>query len=289
MATSQGLLPESGGGSTTTDSAQLNRKYLVLADSFSDEADVICTATGIPALFDVHPTVLSARVRDISAERIGNSLYWVVDVSYKTSENNNDEEENDDPLLDRPRMSIGYEDREEVVLGTLATTRTPQESLANSAGELFDPPPVTTRSNLVLTISKNYEPTYAVLTTALSFMDSINDDTFIGLDPKTCRMMSVSPKSKNRNGTDYLEISFTIKTRPTWDLVLLDYGSYYLDGGDKKEFKTDDGHEDHGKLNGSGAKWESGPDVFLPAKQIYMTKTFGDLDLPNDLTEYIFD
>lgn len=167
LVSSQGLLPESGGGSTTTDSAQINQKYLVLADSFSQEANEICVASGIPALFAAHPSFPATTVKDISAERVGNSLYWIVDVTYKTSESGAEVEENDDPLLDRPRMSIGYEDREEVVLGTLATTRTPQESLANSAGEKFDPPPTTTRSNLVLTITKNFTASYSVLVNAI--------------------------------------------------------------------------------------------------------------------------
>ena len=103
--------------------------------------------------------------------------------------------------------------------------------------------------------------------------------------------MSVSPKSKSRNGTDYLEISFAIKTKPTWDLELLDYGSYYLDeNGDKKEFKTDDGHETQGKLDGSGGKLADGAaDVFLPAKQIYVRRAFSGLGLSNNLSDYVFE
>ncbi len=288
-----GLLPDSGAGEATLDSAKITRRYLVQLDSFALDADAACNVAGIPAAFDAHPTVTLARVRRKSASRVGNSLYWQVEVEYSTPEKGQDEEENEDPLEDKPTMSISYEDREEVITGTLDSDRTRQNGIRNSAGELFDPPPMRTVSSLVLTIGQNYGTNFNAVASAVTYMDCINSDTFLGLGPKTCKICSVSPKTETRQvgdeKKDYLHIEWTIKVKPTWDLELLDYGSYYLDDGKKVEFKTDDAHPYQGLLNGSGEKVaDGGSAVFLPAKQVYTKTAFSALNLPSSLSAYKF-
>ena len=265
--------------------------FLVQLDSFDSGADDACQVAGVPAGFSLHPTIPWARLRQKSATRQGNSCIWLVKCEYATPDNNTgDDQENDDPTLDIATMSISYEDREEPVRSTLGGTRVAQNGVKNSAGELFNPPPTKTVSTVSLEITQNYVSSYAVLTTALSYMDCINSDTFLGCSPHTVRCVNVSPKSDVRNGTKFLEITFTFKMKPTWDLELLDIGSYYFDDdGKRREFTTDDAHPRQGLLNGSGKALGSGAtEVYLPAKQVYTEKAFSGLGLPSALTGYKF-
>lgn len=279
-----GLLPDSGEGEAGLDSSKITRKYLVYLDDISKEVDSATTVSGLPTLFDAHPTFPYCRVRSISGQRRGNSSYWEVTVNYTSPDKPTEDEENDDPELDLATLNISYEDREEPVTGTLNTSRVYQAGIRNSAGEVFEPTPTRIVSNLILTITQNYGTDYAFLDTALSYMDCINSDTFLGLAAKTCRIVSVSPKVANRNDVSYLEVIFVIKVKPTWDLQLLDYGSYYLDSGNKVAFKTQDGEARTGLLNGSGG--ESATPVFLPDQQIYTKIAFSGLGLPSSLSGY---
>ena len=264
--------------------------FKVLLDDFSKGQDDACQVSGIPVGFSLHPTIPWARLRKKTATRQGNSCVWFVKCEYTTPDNNTGEEqENDDPELDIATMSVSFEDREEVLKNTLGGTRVAAGGIKNSAGEVFNPPPTKSVSSVVLEITQNYAATYAVLTTALSYMDCINSDTFLGCDPHTVRLCSVSPKSNVRNGTAYLEIGFVFKVRPTWDLELLDIGSYYLDADGKQVAFEYQGHPKQGLLDGSGHALASGaPDYFLPAKQIYTAKAFSSLSLPTSLSGYKF-
>lgn len=292
MGTLLGKLPDSGNGTANQQGSETTDVYLIRLDSFNQTIDAAILTPGVPSPFSFHPTIAFSRVRDYTLTRRGNSLLFELSVHYSTPDSNSGTtQENDDPTADIAVMRLSYEDREEVVQATKGSGRTALNGVRNSAGELFDPAPTLPSSSLVMEIRQNYTSSYAVLTTALNYMERINSDSFLGCAPHTCRIVSVSPKTKLRNGSPFLEITFVIKVRPTWDLQLLDIGSFYFDDdGNSVEFKTDDGNPYHGLLNGSGKKLASGASpVFLPDMQVKSSIAFSGLGLPSSLSGYKFE
>ncbi|MFO1043642.1 MAG: hypothetical protein U0941_17810 [Planctomycetaceae bacterium] len=268
----------SGQGDFEPKAAKLTRKYAVLLDDFDKGEVAACNVSGLPIGFEPHPDFPLATVKKISPERVGNSCAWIVSVEWTTPDNNSGDEDNADPTLDLAEVSIDYEEREEVIRGSLNSTRAYTGGIKNSAGEIFNPPPTEMVPTLVLNIKQNFAPSYTVLTYALSYMDTINDATFLGFPAHSVKMCSVSPKSTVRGDVQYLEITFTLKVKPSWDKELLDIGSYFINGdGEKEEFKTKDGHPRQGLLDGSGHSGTG--EKYLPAIQTKCAKNFATLGL----------
>ncbi len=276
-----GQAPEQDGSQEMNASAE-TLVYKVKLDSFEKGQDVACTVAGIPAGFSLHPTIPNCRLRKKTAKRQKNSCVWFVTCEYSTPDNNSGEnnQENDNPLLDMAEIKVSYEERTVPIRGSLNSTRVYTGGIKNSAGEVFIPPPQSTVPTAVWEIKKNYVDSFDVLTNILSYMDCINSDTFAAAGPHQAYIVSIIPKNDKRNDINFLTLNFIIKFRPTWDLELLDTGSYYLSGSGKVDFLSDKGHPKQGLLDGSGRALASGSaDVFLPAIQHKTAKAFAALDL----------
>jgi hypothetical protein len=290
MATSLiGVAPGSGEGSANEKESRLTLKYLVQADVGDDAGDV-CNTAGIPVAYSQYVKYPGVRVRDKNARYVDpNSNIWLCTVELATPEHNdgNTSAENDNPLLDYPLLALAYEEREEILYNTYATTRTPVTAIKSSAGEIFDPPPVVQRSSAVMTITQNYAYDWDIISAVTTYIDTINSDTFLGYPPHTLRITNIDPKGAVRNSTQYLEVTITMKFKPTWDVVLLDSGTkYYVGDGVYKKF-IDDGVAEVGLLDGMGGKLPQDADpVFLPGKQAYTEVAFVTLGLPTTQSGY---
>lgn len=300
-ATVIGKTHDSGSCEVSRYKITVTQVYRVAVDGFTDDGNVAASATGLPAIGDAHPTAVpTAYAGKGDAKRVSNLLadgttLWDVTVVYESSDPgdldiNNKEIEPEDQT---PTMALNWEDREELVGGTMNSDHVYVLGVRNSAGEKFSDPPATKMvSTVVITITKTYLNSFDFLAAAISYQDAINSDVWLGIPVHSARVVGVIPTTINVYGTDYLQIAYTFKVKPTWDLVLLDIGTYYFEtvGGfsKRKTFTTDDGHPRRGLLNGSGGKSVGEVEHWLPALQVYPHKAFSALGLPSSLTGYRF-
>ncbi len=291
MATTlHGLLPGSGEGEATPDSGRVTLKYLVESDSFTDMAPEVAATSGLPTGFSQYSVDYpQLRVKKISPARMTpNSKFWVVTVEYASPDKNTEGTEEDDPLDVRPELSVDYEEIEVPVWHTYDNVRIPEgTAVKNSAGWLFNPPFMQQRCIPVLTIKVNRDAsTFGLSSTHASFIDCINADNYLGYPARTLRLANVKPVTEKQNALEYLSTKYVFKYNPyTWDLIPLDFGPFYYEGGKKLEFKTDDAaHEGNGLLNGSGGK--STTAHWLSEKRIYPAVDFDGLALPTNLAVY---
>lgn len=301
MPTLIGPLPESGNGQINIDSGEVVWKFLVKADNANQDAITIRSTTGLPRYFDSHPDNALFRVRGIDCTRRGNSPYWEVAVSYSTPQKNDNTttQENDDATLDIAEISVDFEDKEEPITQVYDSgVLTGINCFRSSAGEIYSPHPTQPISTPVITISQNYPNSYTILDSLWSYVNTINAGIFLGAPAHTLRIVNIKPTHETRTtsaGTyRYLKVRFLMKYNSnSWDVKLLDQGSYYneyITGGIFKQtrFKTDDSYPlDTGLLNGAGDKLPlsaletggSGP-YYFPPKQTYPESNFNALGLP---------
>lgn len=305
MPTLLGFHPESHSAQGDWKKAKVNYKYIVQADNLDQDGGVIITQTaGLPVLYPIptaHATYAGMFALDMKAERLkGNSLIWVVDVEFGLP----DPKERNGEVLDMtPTMSIDWDDKEVPALCVWlsGSGRIRDREIRNSAGErLLAKMEV---GNLVLEIKKNYDLNTYNLLTALNLKDTINNASWLGFARHRAKITGVKPLTKTSppdddgNTFQYYELCFNIKIRDTWNVELLDEGSYYKDqDGKYKEFTTKGGHARRGLLDGSGKPLggysSSGittlGGVFLPPKQVLLERDFSVMNLPTDLADFIF-
>lgn len=168
--------------------------------------------------------------------------------------------------------------------------------LQSSAGEIFVPPPMTDESKLILTITRNEDINTPVLLTSTLFQKAVNLDVFWGLNPGQVKCQCITAQRQNKQLPDgdvfpYLRVTYLFHAKDTWDIQLLDKGSYYkfrktaMDPFTKQKFMTDDGQPRDGLLDGFGQKLADGAaPVFLtvwPNKRL----AFSALNLPQSFAE----
>jgi hypothetical protein len=279
-----------GQGSKTT----FQRKFLVETSTVYDGPVVAMYAAGVPADWSYYlfgnEYHLYCRLRSKSAQRKGpNSLFWVVTCNYET-EDEEEEEDQDDPTAEKAKLSFDYETTQELVEATFQTSADPVDGVRNSAGELFKQQPTHEVDNIVINITRNENINTDVGTLANTFNNSINSGAWGGFAAHTLRLRMRAERAfreigESKTQVPYLIVSYSIKHREqTWDLVLLDHGSYYLDASQNKiNFKTENGENYLGLLDGSGD--QTAVPTFLPAKQIYKETDFSVLTLPTNFLE----
>ena len=199
---------------------QTNNKY--------DDAVTVLTAGGygIPYRGLLHPSDPFAYCRTVRARNEGASPYWwTVTAIYST-----EREINDSPLDDPAEITWSGEQFQEVVVFDNANN-----AILNSAGDLFDPPPMRDRTRRTCDIRFNLA---VVPTWILDYEDSINNAAIIidGLPvaAKTAKCGIVNVSSvKERNDISYREVSVTLHLNSdAWALSVLDQGFREKDATD---------------------------------------------------------
>ena len=290
-------LPDSPQGSISNDKATFTRKFQVECTSLYDGPITVLNAVGVPRPQQLYAfgaeTHTLARVKDRDAERVApNSKVWVVTVKYESSEE--DEEDPTDPLLEPAEIALTFENQQEVVKQVYDEYASDHDDFSdavrNSAGELFNPPPLRDISRPVLTISRNEDMDSPIRDTAIEYVNSTNNAEWGGAGVGKARMMGIDVsrewKEVDDEGTKvaYLKCTYRIMFDPRgWDLNLLDHGSYYWEGSTKKFFKSEDGHPHLDLLDGAGGRGTT--PTFLPAMQIYPRKDWDALNLPENWSD----
>jgi hypothetical protein len=281
------LRPDTGDGEFEAGKYVLRQKYLVRTNNLLDDATVVVGALGLPPLFTSYSAAVpNLRARRYSPKRlIPGSLFWEVGVEWSTPDLKNGgggggggggsdpggtgvekDGQLEDPTIEIPEVSFGESQREELITQVYDATTGALKPPTTSNGELIDPPPKRTRSFCTLEISRNEPLSANHPALGVQYGKAINADVFWGLPAGSWQCKSITAKRMVRQlpgglTVAYLKATYRFEASDTWDLVMLDYGTYYLRanpaGGatmaaQTVDFQTARGQSTAAPLNGQG-------------------------------------
>ena len=254
---------------------EYRRLYQVETTGSDSEFDVIY-AEGLPDVGDTHPDDLGAVVIDKSAQPVGdNRTTWHVSILYQNQNRTIRIAPQEDPL-----------DRDPVIRWDNYTLRKVVEKdlddnpIASSAGDFYEPFTELEEYFPMVTIERielNYDPVKVN-----RHMNTLNSSatTIAGIKvaAKQALLKSYDGANVFIDGDQYWRVIYQVMFAPTWDLILIDRGLYYLDGETKKRI-TIDGKDavKAQNLNGSGGL--STGSIYEQTFRLYETTDFSKLDL----------
>lgn len=288
----------------TKDEITYQRIFVVETDNDHIGAREVSFCPGLPFLGYQYTTSTEfdplARCISRNAAPVGNSRrLWEVVVNYSSKHDDPEEENNEEESLELepPEVSFDFATRMKVIqtasqvfdpLGNLLDN--PFSGPATSAGEPFDPPPEIEVHYPVLTITRN--ELFLNVNQIRDYVNCVNSDNFQGGGPRTVKLNGISTRKQYKKNLRYWRTTYTLEFNPeTWDLQLLDIGSYYTtinpDGPNfKNYFLTDDDPPQPrlGLLNGLGGYLEDGDDAqFRRFPTVYTARPFNVLQLEEAL------
>lgn len=244
------------------------RVVTITTTSLSNEFDIL-GFPGVPQRWDFHPVDGAARCIHVKPEQDKSNPYvWYITCQYSSDYTL---EDFDDPTYTLPEVSWETEERQVPVPGTLKTkavvsTTTDKagkvktttttvnwvDLCRNSAGQIFDPPPMYDRADPVLVVDiilTSFNPDVA-----LTYNNSINSDPFLGGDPGQFRCKILAKRFQWRDQYRW-RITYRFAYRAEgWQPQILDSGPKYrpADGADPVPFIDQDGNPMIGLLDGHG-------------------------------------
>lgn len=237
--------------------------YYVRTDSVSDGAVTVLTAPGIPILGE--PYMLGNEIAPQAvvihkhAQERESPTEWEVEVTYSARQQDDEPPQEQDPTQLEAEISLTFESRRVVIPGYFndpaATFSWDYLSLGivNSAGEPFDPQPEYDIADPLLTISKNLREMSAEW--LMNMANTVNATDFFGASPRQLRLLPpTTRRAWDKVIGYYWPTTFQFAYRyETWDLQLLNIGTYYIDdSGNRQAFTDAEGHPFRGLLAADG-------------------------------------
>lgn len=293
------------------------RRFIVQTDHNHDESLVVENAPGLPRLYEPYVT---ATVQDprcivrtvVPRQRDNHRNIWDVDVEYDSefvlAEN---------PFLEPPDIRVDSETYEEPLPGRAAVFYNPDQQqpesedpaeaggalqvwgqgITTSAGEPYDPPATRTASRPVVIFTRN-EGSFTIAK-KVEFENTVNQVPWSGLQRRQAWLRSIKAQVHKQEQVDlqqppiwYWRVEYTFALKgETWDLFLLDIGSYYLEypvgGGDpiRVPFKVEGtGEKRLGLLDNSddeqpGKKLLDGQSAKFNRWRVYREKDYAPLQI----------
>lgn len=300
-------LPDSPSGQVTIgddSSSEFERKFIVEFDSTQNGPLDACYAIGVPPDWSTYSFGSenngNCRLYNKKAERMGvnpdASCYWEVTCKYKTKDE--DDDDPDDPTNEPPQIEGDFHITNELCHASYKTSDPdPTEGIRNTAGELFKQQITKEVDNQILIITRNENIATNVPNLSRLYNNRINNAPIVIVGVSfpfhsvRCRIKFSKQHKETGSGPSKTQVTFwkvryeIAHREETWDLKLLDYGSYHLDNdGNKINFKTTTGDRYLGLLNGIDGKESKTPKFIVPPLRVYDTADFSTLNLP---TSYI--
>lgn len=232
------------------------RRFKVLTDSAHDGVKTVLSAPLLPQIWNVYQTASETDdgavvVRHDPAQDPKRRTLWFIDVHYDTQY----ERKDDDPFADPVELEFDFEPYQEPLAGSPVTSYLGQfadsengvadpkakdnitrfgAGITNSAGEPFDPPASRESSRPVVRLTRN-EPNF-LPNVAAHYVNSVNLSPWSGLEARVAMLKGIKTSFQVRKfnivgkpDIYYFRTTyhFALK-RETWDLSLLNIGTYYL-------------------------------------------------------------
>ena len=235
------------------DESSYKRVYLVTCNKIEDDANVAGKAFGLPKMGFQYITETSvdkaAKVVDKAFKQL--TLYdWEVEVSYSdkidasSGDGQGGNKKGDNPIYEPPNIVWSGTNIREVVQGISKWRDVSNDTdelmcydtsgILNSAKEPFIPPAEVDRWIPQCSFERNEESFNH--RNMLLYVNSVNNKSWYGWKARMVKCCSINGKwqSKIVNGVryDYWRVEYVFQfNKYTWDLFLLDVGTYYFDGG----------------------------------------------------------
>ena len=253
------------------------RFFQIRADDRTESKyDIIAAANVVYGSAHPDPEFANLVAIDFRAKQDDREWFkWIVEIDYRSPEGGVATEQLN-PLLRPAQISYATEETVYYEPGTVdQTTGALQGVYANSAGELYNPPPEDELTIMVINIQR-FEMEVFSVATLYDYNGAQNEDTFIIGDlvaePGFARLRvgvgHVLEWSSVGIVTRYRPVSYQIKIHPlSWDTFLADAGSYFIPesgpfAGKRQNFITDKEPREKyiGFLDGSGNELPDGAD-----------------------------
>lgn len=220
--------------------------------------------------------------------RDDSDVLWEMEVEY-SSEQKEKEEEEENPLDKPPEIDIDFETYQTVAEGALLNSNVEDDdaaavdsqfawtqALTNSANEPFDPQPEVDQVRPVLNVT--YNEAFLNIRALMFYANRVNSVAWLGCPPRTWKMggprIHRVEEAEHRYWT--ISLSFTFN-KQTWDLQLLNQGTYYLDaGGDKQPFLAGDDRI-IGLLDAAGAELAANANPTFERYRVYREGDFNEI------------
>lgn len=263
------------------------RFFRAVTDDQKDGPKIVLQAGAIPKLGNVYScgneTDTGAWCINREANQTsGETKIWDVDVEYSSkldlsSEEQSDPEQQENPL-DRPTQIKGkfaqFQRSIDKDLDGIA--------VVNSARQPFDPPVVIDDSRPVIEMTRNEAS--LDFTLLATYQDAINQDTFLGFPPYTCKLIIPTFDQHFENGVFFWTITYEIHIRrELWHpLQVLDQGYYKLVAGSPEVITDANGKTLTAPrlLDGAGSPLASGASPVYMNFKPYKILPFAALSLP---------
>lgn len=238
-ATVRGISAEGRQGAISLDAKEYTVVYKVTSDDRNDGPSVIRTAFGVPTIGDIY---VAGNDVDAAAVVVGKTVTqvspweWEVNVTYSTDVGDEDlqslVQQIDNPLLEPPEITYGFEERRILVPGRYNDPIGPpgdkawEQGIFAPNGELFEPQPEADYADPVIHVRRNLQTIDPQAIRSLA--NCVNNDSFDGAEPRQLRLKPITASRKfNKNIGFYWEVHYSIVFRfETWDIQLLNQGHY---------------------------------------------------------------
>lgn len=265
----------------SADEITYQRVFVVQSSADNIGARAVSFCSGLPFLGHAYATDVEndplVRCISRSASPIDkHRRLWEVTCNYssKHDDQDPDEENGEEEQLEfePPEVSLTFTRKTRAITGAATVTDSYGAvginafgGVTTSAGEPFDPPAEEEIFLPVLTIARNeINANFALWN---DYTNSVNSVAFLGAEPRTVRL-AVEARKQYKKNLRYYRVQYVCEFDDlTWDLQLLDIGTWYLEAGDagainRKYFLTEDDPPQPrlGLLNGFGAPLDDGAD-----------------------------
>ncbi len=267
-----------------------NRTYIVTAqvktNDRGDASIIVIAGLGLDLTSfyafgnESDPGAFFTSARAVPKKRKESLTVWTVTINYSSKAKDKvNVTQVDDPLDEPPQISGSFVEYLKIVEKDQANV-----IVANTVGDVFDPPVMDEDGRPTIVILKNFAecnlPLYG------DYFGAVNLDPFFGLGVRTCRLAGITWGQKYRgSGVPYYPITMTFEIKKdTWDLSILNRGYAELDGGVWKVV-ADDKNKAFNKqvnLDAAGKKIPPGsPGYFIvPKFRIKDERPFSVLNIP---------
>jgi hypothetical protein len=169
--------------------------------------------------------------------------------------------------------------------------------LQASNGQIFDPPPEMDQSRLILTITRNEDISTPHLALSMIYLDKLNADVFWGATSGQVKCKNITTQRQVQQLPDgsqftYLRSTYTFEFRQSWDIQLLDKGSFYMHQVTMADptpqpvhFHSIEGQPIDGLLDGNGGKLADGGNPIWLTVRPYDSLPFTYLNLPQSFLQ----
>lgn len=214
--------------------------YKVTSDDKRDGPKQILSAFGVPNVGDIYVSGNDTDVAAVVINKTANpveAFEWEVEVTYTNDLTDAPVGFKDNPFSQPAEISYGFQNRRILIPGRYNDPLGPpgdqawQQGIFAPNGELFDPQPEVEISEPVLTIKKNVQSIDGAALMALA--NCVNSDYFQNAQPRQLKLNAPQATRKwHKQYGFYWEVSYGMAYRwETWDIQLLNQGTYYFAGG----------------------------------------------------------